>query len=38
MSSEEASEEAMKRLQDRTKEAAEQTSKHGTSMSDGLSK
>ncbi|KAB5528113.1 hypothetical protein GE09DRAFT_413670 [Coniochaeta sp. 2T2.1] len=36
LSGEEASEEAMKRLQDRTKEAAEQTAKHGTSMSDGL--
>lgn len=32
----EASEAAMKRLQDRTKEAAEETSKHGTSMRDGL--
>jgi len=38
MSGEQASEEAMKRLQDRTKEAAEETHKHGTSMSDGSSK
>jgi hypothetical protein len=36
MSPEEATEEAMKRLQDRTKEAAETNSKAGTSMSDGL--
>jgi len=36
MSSDEASEEAMKRLQERTKEAAETNSKAGTSMSDGL--
>jgi hypothetical protein len=36
MSGEEASEEAMKRLQERTKEAAESTHKAGTSMSDGL--
>jgi len=36
MSGEQASEEAMKRLQDRTKEAAEQNAKAGTSMSDGL--
>lgn len=37
MSGEEASEEALKRLQDRTKESAESTHKAGTSMSDGLS-
>lgn len=36
MSPEEATEEAMKRLQDRTKEAAETNAKAGTSMSDGL--
>ena len=36
LSGEQATEEAMKRLQDQTKEAAEQTAKHGTSMSDGL--
>ncbi|KAK3314905.1 hypothetical protein B0H66DRAFT_325557 [Apodospora peruviana] len=32
----EAGEAAMRRLQDRTKEAAEEVSKHGTSMRDGL--
>ncbi|KAL1879108.1 hypothetical protein VTK73DRAFT_7332 [Phialemonium thermophilum] len=36
MGPKEAGDAAMRRLQDRTKEAAEQTSKHGTSMSDGL--
>ncbi|KAH8904017.1 hypothetical protein BR93DRAFT_940181 [Coniochaeta sp. PMI_546] len=36
MSPDEASEEAMKRLQERTKEAAETNAKAGTSMSDGL--
>lgn len=32
----EAGEEAMKRLQERTKQHAEELSKHGTSMRDGL--
>ncbi|KAK1772931.1 hypothetical protein QBC33DRAFT_510739 [Phialemonium atrogriseum] len=36
MSPHEAGEAAMKRLQERTKEAAEEKAKHGTSMRDGL--
>ncbi|KAK3943574.1 hypothetical protein QBC46DRAFT_351451 [Diplogelasinospora grovesii] len=36
MTPEDASEATMKRLQERTKAAAEETHKHGTSMRDGL--